>query len=86
MNYELKVPKFAEGATIIKIKQWLCQTGDHVREGEAVAEASTDKIAIYIESPIDGLVHSILAAEGEEVYIDQVIAIISSGEEGENVL
>ncbi|AOT72910.1 biotin/lipoyl-containing protein [Geosporobacter ferrireducens] len=83
MNYGLKIPKFAEGATIIKIKQWLCQPGDKVSKGEAVAEATTDKIAIYIESPYAGTIHSLLVAAGEEVQVEQLIALISTEGEAE---
>ncbi len=78
MNYELKVPKFAQGATVIKIKQWLCKPGDKVIKGEEVAEATTDKIAIFIEAQNEGYISELLAEEGEEVRVGQVIAIISS--------
>lgn len=78
MNYELRVPKFAEGATTIKIKQWLCKPGDMVRIGEAIAEATTDKIAIYIESSYEGYLYSFFVNEGEEVHVDQIIALIST--------
>ncbi len=78
MDYELKVPKFAEGAKLIKIKKWLCGPGDRVIKGEQMAEATTDKIAIYIEADEEGYVDKLLVEEGEEVCVGQVIAYISS--------
>ena len=56
MTVEVKVPKFAEGAVAITLKQWLCKKGDKVDEGAPIAEAATDKIAINIEAPSAGYV------------------------------
>ena len=56
MLCEVKVPKFAEGAVAITLKQWLCKKGDRLEEGAAIAEAATDKIAINIEVPSAGYV------------------------------
>lgn len=77
MSYELKVPKFAEGAKTIKIRRWLCKIGDKVIKGEEVAEATTDKIAIFIESEVEGFIDSLLVEEGDEVKVGQTIALIS---------
>ena len=78
MLYEVAVPKFAEGARVITLKRWLCRTGEKVEAGNHVAEASTDKIAIYIEAPSDGYVSELRAEEGEKVKVGQVIAILTS--------
>lgn len=86
MIYELKVPKFAEGATTIKIRQWLCQPGDKVVKGEQVAEASTDKIAISIETEEEGYIHKLLAEAGEAVQVGQIIALISEEPEGRDIV
>ena len=49
MKYEVKVPLFAEGATKIKIQQWLFEVGDPVKAGDNLVEATTDKISIRSE-------------------------------------
>ncbi len=77
MKYEVKVPLFAEGATKIKIQQWLFEVGDPVKAGDNLVEATTDKISINIEVPKSGFLVEKLVEEDETVLIDQVIAIIS---------
>ena len=67
MVCEVTVPKFAEGATAITLKQWLCLKGEKVDAGANIAEAATDKIAIYIEAPADGYVVELRAEEGRRV-------------------
>lgn len=74
MKTEIKVPNFAEGGTKIKLRQWLVEVGQDVKTGENVAEATTDKISIFIESPADGKIASLLVEENDTVYIGDVIA------------
>lgn len=78
MNIEVKVPLFAEGATKIKIRQWLVEEGTKVQKGDNIIEATTDKIAIYIEASDSGMLSSKLADENDEVQVGQVVAILSS--------
>jgi pyruvate/2-oxoglutarate dehydrogenase complex dihydrolipoamide acyltransferase (E2) component len=77
MKYEVKVPLFAEGATKIKIQQWLFEVGDQVKAGDNLVEATTDKISINIEVPNSGILVEKLVEEDDTVLINQVIAIIS---------
>lgn len=81
MKHEVTVPMFAEGATKIKIRQWLVEEGSKVEAGDNIAEATTDKIAIYIEAPVNGYLNTILAEENQEVLVGEVIAFISDTEE-----
>jgi pyruvate/2-oxoglutarate dehydrogenase complex dihydrolipoamide acyltransferase (E2) component len=82
MFYEVAVPKFAEGARQITLKQWLCHKGDKVDAGMHIAEAATDKIAIYIEAPSTGYVSELRVEDGQRVKVGQVIAVLSSEPEG----
>jgi pyruvate/2-oxoglutarate dehydrogenase complex dihydrolipoamide acyltransferase (E2) component len=66
MKYEIAIPEFAEGAEEINLRQWLV----------AIAEAATDKISIYIESPADGVLSATLAAEDDRVLVGQIIGEI----------
>jgi pyruvate/2-oxoglutarate dehydrogenase complex dihydrolipoamide acyltransferase (E2) component len=78
MLSEVTVPKCAEGAVSITLKQWLCKKGDRVEEGAAIAEAATDKIAINIEAPAAGYVVELRVEEGRRMKVGQVIALLSS--------
>jgi len=73
MKYEIIVPEFAEGAEEINLRQWMVAVGDAVKKGDNIAEAATDKIAIYIESPEDGVITAILAEEGDRVLVGQIV-------------
>jgi pyruvate/2-oxoglutarate dehydrogenase complex dihydrolipoamide acyltransferase (E2) component len=81
MKIEVRVPLFAEGATKIKIHQWLFKVGDHIKAGDNLVEATTDKISINIESPKNGILIEKLVEEDDTVLIDQVIAIIDDKKE-----
>ena len=78
MKTEVKVPNFAEGGTKIKLRQWLVSVGQDVKVGENVAEATTDKISVFIESSAEGKVVTLLKEEGDTVYIGDVIAEIET--------
>jgi pyruvate/2-oxoglutarate dehydrogenase complex dihydrolipoamide acyltransferase (E2) component len=81
MKVEVKVPLFAEGATKIKIRQWLFEVGDQIKAGDNLVEATTDKISINIEAPKSGVLIEKLVEEDDTVLIDQVIAIIDDKKE-----
>ncbi len=76
MKTEVKVPNFAEGGTKIKLRQWLVSVGQDVKVGENIAEATTDKISIFIESPVDGKIANLLVEENDTVFIGDVVAEI----------
>jgi len=74
MKIEVKVPNFAEGGSKIKLHQWMVEIGQEIKKGDNIAEASTDKISVFIESPAEGKVISFLVEENDDVYIGDVIA------------
>ncbi len=83
MAVELLMPKMGmtmEEGTIIR---WLKKVGDQVVKGEILLEIQTDKVKMEIETPADGILLKILAAEGAVVPVNIPIAYI--GEEGEIV-
>lgn len=78
MKIEVVVPDFAEGAKSIKLRQWLVGIGDTVQAGDELAEATTDKIAVYIEAPQAGTVAAFLVEEGDTVEVGQAIAVLEA--------
>ncbi len=79
MKIEVRVPLFAEGATKIKIRQWLAEIGDEIKAGDDLIEAMTDKISIMIEAPASGILVEKLVEEDQTVLVDQVVAVLSDG-------
>ena len=65
-----------------KVLRWLKPDGASVAKGEPVMEIETDKVTVEIEAPADGTLAGIRAAEGEEVPVGQVVAVVlAPGEE-----
>ncbi|MGD9094192.1 MAG: hypothetical protein PVF74_15195, partial [Anaerolineales bacterium] len=64
-----------------KLISWLKTEGETVVEGEPIMEVETDKATVEIEAAASGLLSSIIAQEGDEVPVGQVIAwILEPGE------
>ncbi|MBO2520970.1 MAG: 2-oxo acid dehydrogenase subunit E2 [Clostridia bacterium] len=81
MPKEIVMPKLGESVVEGVIGRWLKAEGDFVDVDEPLVEVDTDKVNAEVPSPYRGVVHRLLAREGETVAVGQVIAIIL--EEGE---
>lgn len=64
------VPK-AGGVTTTKanVVRWLKREGEAVKKGEPLVELSTDKISYELDSPAEGVLRRILAAEAADVPV-----------------
>jgi pyruvate dehydrogenase E2 component (dihydrolipoamide acetyltransferase) len=66
-----------------KLLRWLCPAGTTVTKGEPLMEVETDKVTVEIEAPADGVLAAVSAAEGDDVPVGQVVALIlAPGEDG----
>jgi 2-oxoglutarate dehydrogenase E2 component (dihydrolipoamide succinyltransferase) len=79
MATEVKVPTLGESITEATLGQWLKMPGDAVKADEPVASLETDKVAIEVPSPVDGVMGDQLIAVGETVAVGAAIARIESG-------
>lgn len=80
MKKEIIMPKIGldmEEGTIVK---WLKAVGDHIDQGEAIAEIETDKAVTEVESSVSGTLSEIVAQEGDEVPITKTIAWVETDE------
>jgi pyruvate/2-oxoglutarate dehydrogenase complex dihydrolipoamide acyltransferase (E2) component len=75
---EVKVEELADGSRQLKITEWVKAEGDAVEEGEDLAEASTEKMSLYITAPVSGTLVKILAPAGSVVPVGQAVAIIET--------
>ena len=55
---------------------WLKKEGETVRKGDPLMSVETDKLTLEVESPGDGVLAGIRAAEGERVAVTSVIAYL----------
>ncbi|MFK3938856.1 dihydrolipoyllysine-residue succinyltransferase [Alkalihalobacillus sp. NPDC078783] len=79
---EIKVPELAESITEGTIAEWLKKVGDHVNQGEYIAELETDKVNIEITSEYSGVIKELKREPGDTVEVGEVIAIIDESADG----
>ncbi len=81
MAVEVIFPKVDMDMDHGTISKWHVKDGDTVKKGQAVFEIETDKSAMEIESPGDGVIKLSGVKDGEKVAIGTVVAMIyGSGE------
>lgn len=71
------VPKLSATMESAKVLRWLKQPGDKIKAGDPLVELETDKAAMEVESPVDGVLGAIAAGEGTDVAIGAKLADIA---------
>ena len=79
--HEIKLPQLGQSVEDAEITQWLKKEGDSVEHGEPIFTIQTDKAEIECESTAAGILRKIIVAEGIEVPVLTVVALV--GEAGE---
>jgi pyruvate dehydrogenase E2 component (dihydrolipoamide acetyltransferase) len=74
--FEVRMPQLGETVQTGTIKAWHKKVGDTVRADETLLEVSSDKVDVDIPAQADGVLKEIRVAEGEEVAVGTVIAVI----------
>mgnify|MGYP001329450880 FL=1 len=82
MPVEIKVPSLGESVTTATVGKWLKQPGDAVKADEPVVELETDKVSVEVPAPADGRLESHAVAEGDEVEVGAVLALLEKGAAG----
>ena len=77
---EVRVPTLGESVTEATVATWFKKPGDSVAVDEMLCELETDKVTVEVPSPAAGTLGEIIAAEGQTVGVDALLAII--GEAG----
>jgi len=70
-------PTMTEG----KIARWLKKEGDELVSGEVLLEVETDKATMEVEVIEEGILHQILAEEGQLIPVGAAIAVIAEEDE-----
>ena len=82
MAVELKMPALSPTMEEGTLAKWLVKEGDVVKSGDILAEIETDKATMEFEAIDEGVVSSILVAEGTDgVKVGTVIAMITGEDE-----
>ena len=75
---DVKTPVMGESVAEGAISNWRKKAGEAVKKDEVLVEIETDKVAVEVASPADGVLAEIVAADGATVTPGQVIAKIST--------
>jgi 2-oxoglutarate dehydrogenase E2 component (dihydrolipoamide succinyltransferase) len=81
MSIEVRVPTLGESVSEATIATWFKKPGDAVAADEMLCELETDKVTVEVPAPASGVLAEIVAAEGETVGVDALLAMIA--EEGQ---
>jgi pyruvate dehydrogenase E2 component (dihydrolipoamide acetyltransferase) len=76
MPAEVIMPALGMAQETGKVLRWLKADGAAVAQGEPLLEVETDKVTVEIESPAEGTLAGVSAAEGAEVPVGTVIALV----------
>ena len=79
MSTEVRVPTLGESVTEATVATWFKQPGDAVAVDEMLCELETDKVTVEVPSPVAGTLSEIVAAEGETVGVNALLAQVSEG-------
>ncbi|WP_234853693.1 2-oxoglutarate dehydrogenase complex dihydrolipoyllysine-residue succinyltransferase [Paracoccus everestensis] len=77
MPTQVRVPALGESVTEATVATWFKKPGDAVAVDEMLCELETDKVTVEVPSPAAGILAEIVAAEGETVGPDALLAQIS---------
>ncbi|MEJ5219055.1 2-oxoglutarate dehydrogenase complex dihydrolipoyllysine-residue succinyltransferase [Cognatishimia sp. D5M38] len=80
MTTEVRVPTLGESVTEATVATWFKKPGDAVAVDEMLCELETDKVTVEVPAPAAGVMGEIVAAEGDSVGVDALLATIVAGE------
>ncbi len=80
MTIEVRVPTLGESVTEATVATWFKKAGDAVAVDEMLCELETDKVTVEVPAPAAGTLAEIVAAEGDTVGVDALLATLAEGE------
>lgn len=76
---DIKVPVLPESVADATIATWHVQPGEAVSRDQNLVDIETDKVVLEVVAPSDGSIKEIIAAEGETVTAEAIIATFVAG-------
>jgi 2-oxoglutarate dehydrogenase E2 component (dihydrolipoamide succinyltransferase) len=74
---KILMPMEQEGSKSV-VRGWLKRVGDAVRRDEPIVELETDKVAVEVPSPADGVLAEINLKEGDEAPPGAVLGVLNT--------
>jgi 2-oxoglutarate dehydrogenase E2 component (dihydrolipoamide succinyltransferase) len=75
---DILMPLEQEGSKSI-VRAWLKQVGDTVTRDEPIVELETDKVAVEVPAPADGVLAAITLGEGDDAPPGAVLGVLTLG-------
>jgi len=82
MAIEFKLPDLGEDIETGDVTTVFVSAGDKVTKDQALMELETDKAALEIPSPADGVIKEVHVKAGETIKVGQLLVTIDDGEGG----
>jgi len=79
MATEIKVPTLGESVTEATVSKWFKAVGEAVAMDEPLVELETDKVTVEVNATVAGVLSEIVAQEGDDVEVDQLLGAIDEG-------
>jgi 2-oxoglutarate dehydrogenase E2 component (dihydrolipoamide succinyltransferase) len=79
MAIEVKVPVLGESVSEATVGAWLKQPGEAIKIDEPIVSLETDKVAVDVPSPVNGVMGQHIAAAGDTVNVGAVLAVVEEG-------
>jgi pyruvate/2-oxoglutarate dehydrogenase complex dihydrolipoamide acyltransferase (E2) component len=76
LRYDIEIPPTADGALEVTVVSWIKEAGDRVSKGQDLAEATTEKITLYVTAPAEGTLSEIIVTAGSKVKVGTVIGVL----------
>jgi 2-oxoglutarate dehydrogenase E2 component (dihydrolipoamide succinyltransferase) len=76
---DITVPVMGESVTEGQVGRWLKNIGESVKRDEVLIEIETEKVALEVPAPADGVITELLVNDSDTVGPGQVIARMSTG-------
>jgi len=78
---EVRLPALSATMEEATLLAWNVTVGETVRQGQPIAEVSTDKVDMDLEAPYDGTIVELLVEQGATVTLGQTLATIEAEED-----
>ena len=82
MPANVVVPEVGESIVDARVARWLKKEGDAVNVGDPLVELETDKIDLEVAAPQAGVLGKIAHADGADVKVGEVLAVIEESSAG----
>lgn len=83
MPTDILMPKLGLTMTSGSVEEWVKKEGDPVKKGEPLCTISSEKLTTEVEASVDGVLVKVIAHEGDEVPVKEVIGVVA--QQGEDI-